>query len=398
MTQKTVHLTTSALNSWIEEVEAGEQVHQLFLVGIHDEDGERRLREPPATREELVHLLAQAFNGLAKGGVNPLSYLGSRIDSLGPLTSGHQIQIKTELESRSTSKSAWQCSIDTFFVVMHALAASKLQVEKLNLFNDDDMKLFALPSDQLNVIDWDNPDICHALAALKSLRINISTPVYAFRQIDGEGGSPDWLGRVTELTASQIRTEIEQESNFDGLAKLIAKCPQLEDFEYRWLGIPLPGLKELQGLKFPGWKILYLLTELPNLPKLRRCTFQHLITRDTDVLEFLKRTQPDEVFFGPMWLDDGKYQPIFDYCNSKEANVTKLFAKGPLYQLARPDLGQVHFQRQEYDGDAQCSPHLRREGDAVQRPIHFHIDPQGFVEPGSTHCDVILDEGLVGTF
>ncbi|CAJ0543095.1 Ff.00g004070.m01.CDS01 [Fusarium sp. VM40] len=398
MTSKTVHLTTSALNSWIEEVEAGELVHQLFLVGIHDEDGERRLREPPATREELVYLLAQAFNGLVKGGVNPLSYLGLRIDSLGPLTSGHQIQIKTELEARSTSKSAWQCSIDTFFVAMQALAASKLQVEKLNLFNDDDMKLFALPSDQLNIIDWDNPDICHALAALKSLRVNISTPAYAFHQIDGEGGSPDWLGRVTELTASQIRTEIEHESNFDGLAKLIAKCPQLEDFEYLWLGIPLPGLKELQGLKFPGWKILYLLTELPNLPKLRRCAFRYLITRDTDVLEFLKRTQPNEVFIGPMWLDEGKYQPIVDYCNSKEANMTKLFVKGPLYQLAQSDLGQVHFQRQEYDEDAECSPHLRREGDAVQRPIHFHIDPQGFVEPGSTYCDLILDEGMAINF
>ncbi|SPJ79599.1 uncharacterized protein FTOL_07990 [Fusarium torulosum] len=398
MSQKTVHLTTSALKSWIEEVKTGEPVHQLFLVGVHDEDGERYLREPPGTREELVDLLTQAFNILMKGGGNPLSYLGLRIDSAGPLTPGHQIQIKTELEARSTSKSAWQCSIDTFFIAMQALAASKLQIEKLNLLNDEDMKLFALPSDQLNIIDWDNPDIGHALAALKTLRVNISTPVYAFHQIDGEGGSPDWLDRVTELTACQIRADIEKESNFDGLAKFIAKCPQLDDFEYRWLGIPLPGLKELQGLKFPGWKILYLLTQLPNLPKLRRCAFRNQITRDTDVLEFLKRTKPDELFFGPMWLDPGKYQPIFDYCNSKEANMTKLFAKGPLYQLARPDLGQVHFQRQEYDEDAQCSPHLRREGDVVQRPIHFHIDPQGFVEPGSTYCDLVLDEGMVSTF
>ncbi|KAM0480096.1 hypothetical protein ACHAP7_005304 [Fusarium lateritium] len=398
MSQKTVHLTTSSVKTWIEEVEAGEPVHQLFLVGIHDEDGKRRLREPPATCEELVNLLTQAFDSLVKSGENPLSYLDLRIDSIGPLTSGHHIQIKTELEARSTSKSAWQCSIDTFFVAMHALAASKLQIEKLSLLNDEDMKLFALPSDQLNIIDWDNPDIGHVLAALKTLRVNISTPVYAFHQVDGEGGSPDWLDRVTGLTASQIRTDIEKESNFDGLAKFIAKCPQLDDFEYRWLGIPLPGLRELQGLKFPGWKILHRLTQLPNLPKLRRCTFGHQITRDTDILEFLKSTKPDELFFGPMWLESGKYQPIFDYCNSKEANMTKLLAKGPLYQLGRPDLGQVHFQRQEYDEDAQCSPHLRREGDAVQRPIHFHIDPQGFVEPGSTHCDVVSDEGKASTF
>ncbi|KAM0346202.1 hypothetical protein ACHAPU_005624 [Fusarium lateritium] len=397
MTQRLINLTISALESFIEDTQAGEPVGQLGLVGIHDEDGERRLDEPPATRQELIRLVTQAFDGLVKNGNSPLLYLDLRIDSMGPLKSGHQIQIKTELEERSTSKSAYQCSIDTFVIAIEALAASKLQVKILNIFNDDEMKLFALPSDQLGLVDWNRPDIVHSLATLGGLCVNLSTPAYSFRQIDGQGGRTDWLGRVTEFTASQIREKTEMEINFDGLPKMIQKCPKLESFEFRWLGIPLPGLRELQGFKFPGWKILYLLTQLPTLPRLLRFDLRHHITRETDVLEFIKRTKPVHLYIGPMWLDPGKYQPIFDYCNSKEAEMERFVARGPLYQLA-PEQGQVHFQRQEYDEDELCSPHLQRDDEGCQRPIHFHLDTQGFVEAGSTYCDLVLGPNVAKTF
>ncbi|SPJ87167.1 uncharacterized protein FTOL_12192 [Fusarium torulosum] len=183
------------------------------------------------------------------------------------------------------------------------------------------MKLFALARDQLNIVGWDSPDIDHALAAFKSLEVNVSTPVYAFRQVKGQRGSPDWLGRVTEWTASQVRAEAEKENNSNGLARLVQKYPRLEDFEYRWLGIPLPGLIELQGFKFPGWKILYHWAKLPDLLTPKRCTFRQQIIRDTNVLDFTKRTKPAELHIGPMWLDPGKFKPIFDYCTSKEANM-----------------------------------------------------------------------------
>ncbi|KAF5000516.1 hypothetical protein FGRMN_1683 [Fusarium graminum] len=397
MTQRLINLTPRALESLIEDSRAGELVGQLGLVGIHDEDGERRLSEAPATRQELIRLLTQAFNGLVQNGNSPSLHLDLRIDSVGPIKSSHQIKIMTELEEWSTSRSAYQCSVDTFFVAIEALAASKLQIETFNIFNDDEMKLFALLSDQLGAVDWNRPDIAHSLAALKGLCVNISTPAYSFRQVDGQGGAPDWLGRVTEFTASQILEEIEKEYNFDGLPKMIQKCPLLGSFEFRWLGIPLPGLKELQGFKFPGWKILHLLTQSPHLPRLLRVDLKHHITKEIDVLEFIKRTKPIHLYIGPMWLDSGQYRLIFDYCNSKEAEIEVFVARGPLYQLA-PEQGQVHFQRQGYNEEKLCSPHLQRDEDGLRRPIHFHLDTQGFVEAGSTYCNVVLGPNVAKTF
>nr|RBR00041.1 hypothetical protein FVER53263_08765 [Fusarium verticillioides] len=126
---------------------------------------------------------------------------------------------------------------------MQSLAAAKLEIQSLNLFNDTDMKLFALASAQLNLIDWDRPDIAHVLVTVTSLNTNISTLVFAFkdrREEWEEAGDTDWLERVTNWTVPQIRAEAENERNFTGLARLVQKCPRLQDFAYQFLGIPSP--------------------------------------------------------------------------------------------------------------------------------------------------------------
>ncbi|KAH7236879.1 uncharacterized protein BKA55DRAFT_694502 [Fusarium redolens] len=274
MANRVVFLTPKHLQKFIQEAESCIVFKILAIMGVHDEDGERRLSEPPTTREELIKLLTQAFTTLAKGPGNPLGI------------------IKSELEERSTMRSTWQCSNDTFFVVMESLAAAKLQIKCLSLFHDTDMKLFALASDQLNMIDWDRPDIAHVLATVTSLNTNISTRVFTFR--------------VTDWTAPQIRDEGENKSNFTGLARLVQKCPQLQDFAYQALGIPLPGLPELKGFRFPNWKILQYVSELPTLPKLDRLTIRFQLTKESIILNLLKRNRPGGLFIGPMWLDPGK--------------------------------------------------------------------------------------------
>ncbi|KAF5979572.1 f-box domain-containing protein, partial [Fusarium coicis] len=185
------------------------------MMGVHDEDGERQLSEPPATREELTSFLAKASTVLAKGAGEPLVIVALRIHAEG--RPKHHIQIKSELEERSTMKSTWQCTYDTFFVTMQSLAAAKLQIQSLNLFNDTNMKLFALASELLNLIDWDRPDIAHVLATVTPLDTNISTRVFALKD-RGE----DWeeIGD-TDWTAPQIRAEAENESNFTGLGRLV---------------------------------------------------------------------------------------------------------------------------------------------------------------------------------
>ncbi|KAH7470134.1 hypothetical protein FOMA001_g14470 [Fusarium oxysporum f. sp. matthiolae] len=161
-------------------------------MGVHDEDGERQLSEPPATREELISLLTKAFTALAKGTENPLGTVALRIHTEG--RPKHQIQIRSEVEERSTMRST--C-----------------------------------------------PDIAHVLATVTPLNINISTRAFAFRERGDdwrEVGDTDWLERATDWTAPQIRAEAENESNFTGLARLIQKCPRLQDFAYQALGIPFP--------------------------------------------------------------------------------------------------------------------------------------------------------------
>ncbi|EWG49168.1 hypothetical protein FVEG_08765 [Fusarium verticillioides 7600] len=257
-------------------------------MGVHDEDGERQLSGPPGTREELTSLLTKAFVALAKDTGNPLGIVALGIHAEG--RPKHQIQIKSKLEERSAMKN---------------------------------MKLFALASAQLNLIDWDRPDIAHVLVTVTSLNTNISTLVFAFkdrREEWEEAGDTDWLERVTNWTVPQIRAEAENERNFTGLARLVQKCFQ-----------------------FPNWKILEYVSELPSLPKLNRLTLRFQLTKESIVLNLLKRTRHGELFIGPMWLDPGYFRPIFEFCSSPESNMQKLEVRASLYQMGSEERGQIHF-------------------------------------------------------
>ncbi|RKK37799.1 hypothetical protein BFJ66_g12805 [Fusarium oxysporum f. sp. cepae] len=283
-------------------------------MGVHDEDGERQLSEPPATREELISLLTKAFTALAKGTGNPLGTVALRIHTEG--RPKHQIQIRSEVEERSMMRSTW------------------------------------------------HPDIAHVLATVTPLNTNISTRVFAFRERGGdwrEVGDTDWLERVTDWTAPQI---------LSSTSRLCIPSP--------WHS--LPGPPELKGIQFPNWKILQYVSELPSLPRLNRLALRFQLMKESIVLNLLKRTQPGGLFIGPMRLDPGNFKPIFKFCSSPESNMQKLEVRGPIYQMGLEERGEVHFQRQPYDEDAECCAHLRRQGEGVRRPIHSHLDPQGFVD------------------
>jgi hypothetical protein len=89
MANRVVFLTPKHLQKFIQEAESCIVFKILAIMGVHDEDGERRLSEPPATREELIKLLTQAFTTLAKGPGNPLGIVALRIHAEGRLK--HQI-------------------------------------------------------------------------------------------------------------------------------------------------------------------------------------------------------------------------------------------------------------------------------------------------------------------
>ncbi|KAF5715983.1 hypothetical protein FMUND_6628 [Fusarium mundagurra] len=114
-----VFLTPKNLQKFVQDAESGIVYKNLAIMGVHDEDDERQLSEPPVTREELISLLTKAFTALTKDSGNPLGIIALRIHA--KERPKHQTQIKSELEERSTMKSTWQCTNDTFFVVFAAM-------------------------------------------------------------------------------------------------------------------------------------------------------------------------------------------------------------------------------------------------------------------------------------
>ncbi|RKK53272.1 hypothetical protein BFJ67_g5195 [Fusarium oxysporum f. sp. cepae] len=273
-------------------------------MGVHDEDGERQLSEPPATREELISLLTKAFTALAKGTGNPLGTVALRIHTEG--RPKHQIQIRSEVEERSMMRK--------------------------------------------NVV---------VIGARLATRIGLK-----------ESQTGQRRKFVLKRKRKQFHWPCETCPKVSSTSRLCIPSP--------WHS--LPGPPELKGIQFPNWKILQYVSELPSLPRLNRLALRFQLMKESIVLNLLKRTQPGGLFIGPMRLDPGNFKPIFKFCSSPESNMQKLEVRGPIYQMGLEERGEVHFQRQPYDEDAECCAHLRRQGEGVRRPIHSHLDPQGFVD------------------
>ncbi|KAF5559834.1 f-box domain-containing protein [Fusarium napiforme] len=278
MANRIVFLNPKHLQKFIQDAESGTVYKNLAIMGVHDEDGERQLSEPPATRD------------------------------LSTPTSQHE---------------------------------------------------------------------CLPLKTVGRIGKSLATQI----------------GLKESQTGQRLRSALKLETKATSLAlrDLSRNVLDFQDFAYQFLSIPLPRLPDLKGFQFPNWKILQYVSELPNLPKLNRLTLRFQLTKASIVLNLLRRTRPGGLFIGPMWLDPGRFKPIFEFCCSPESNMQKLEVRAPLYQMGPEERGQIHFQRQPYDEDAECFAHLRREGEGVRRPIHFHSDPQTFIEVGTSFCNLLLN-------
>ncbi|KAF7552771.1 hypothetical protein G7Z17_g4092 [Cylindrodendrum hubeiense] len=288
-------MRTTALQAFAQGVQAGglrSLFQELYLIGIAHEVKEWEPKTVDDTHSEEVrrtqdvNLLRQAFDELKKH---------SKSDSLPSLTlrvavvrNGQKRILPVDKRGGAKSKIVWQCTIRTFNTALQALAMSKLQIKNLNLFNDPDLQQCSIACEQLDEIDWNNPGLTESLAALESLSISTCTRVVKFYKDYYETDDESEL--ATSRSAAERQAEAEDASNFVGLSKLLSLCAGLENLELHYLYIRPTGGPSTISRSW-GEKILQHVVDLERLPNLKRCRLRGFTIRETDLLEFIKRTR-----------------------------------------------------------------------------------------------------------
>ncbi|KAH8662730.1 F-box domain protein [Ilyonectria robusta] len=379
---KHVDVTADALRTFAQGTQAGglrSLVQELYLIGIANET---RNQKKPRTRndsrnEEIrrareINLLSQAFNGLAKYSKNgSLPSLTLRV----AIVRNDKERI-LPVDARPwppMRKSVWQCTIYTFDTALRALAASKLRIESLNVFNDPDMERCSLACEQLNIIDWNDSGLAESFASLRSLSISISTRVFRFHKDIQEDEHDE--GQPPRKDAAEVQAEAGDESNFVGLSRLLPLCNRLENFEVHYLQVPT-GYSNLID-RFCCEKILQRVVELDRLPILKRCRLRGISAREVDLLDFVKRTRVCELSLESMILRTGTFRPIIDHCTSETANMTKLYFDTLYERHNREEMiffvgggkSRIGFP------SANATERLEREGDSVRHPITYYNPP-----------------------
>lgn len=327
-----VVLTADALQELIVNVEAGgirSCVRRLCLVGVIDKETERaQTSQVDQRQEEITSLLTQAYNGLAKP---------HRVDGL--LSLSLELRINKNLSNNvlraathlAQSRAMWQCAVELLDQSLRALAASNLKLKHLNIFNGPNMEECNLPSDKLSMINWSDPGLADSLSTLTSLSVNICTRALFKTLRDPSDDGP--VGRsLGIIEAAQWR----EERNFDGLAKVLAACPRLEDLDLRYRRIAT-------RVPYRDWEVLKRVARLQTLPILNRLSISGFPANSPDLLDILKRTKPRELSLGPITLETGTFHSILDYCSSKEAKISKASFERLVQLSHRDGAGRVHF-------------------------------------------------------
>lgn len=385
-----VDLTADSLPSFAKATQTDSplcKVHSLHLAGIiRDPDDsttpswERKFNCSAQTENE-VQLLSQAFDGLAK--YNKDGILPSLSLRIVVLKRNNKRDMPCSTGRGYPLRSLWQCTVNSFNTAIRALAASKLRVRQMNLFNERDMQNCSLSCDQLNMFDWADASLVDSLAAVTTLSISLTDRIFAFNEdeeIDEEssdyGSEDEDANRQPTQRDAEIMRGSRQESNFSGLANLIAACPSLDDFELHYLSIMWPKKRLFDN--FPRQDILRHLAGLDNPPLLRRCRIRGATVKDMDLLNFIRRSRVPEVSIEVVSLEKGTLRPIIDFCISESASVAKLHIDTVFEKSEEGYTGLVHFldegKSRKYGGKFEVGTEiLNREGVNRTRPVTYYV-------------------------
>jgi hypothetical protein len=265
-----------------------------------------------SSRQNKILLLSQAFNGLARNGATgrlPSLSLGVHVPRG---RNARQPQALRRFDPILVDGAA----VDSFQVVFHALAETRLQVEALNIFNNAGHG-FSVPYIELDKINWDGQGLTQCLTTVRSLSINIANrlpKLAADPDINWQQSPREHLGR--DLPAAQV------EGNLPGLARLFGSLQALESLKLTYFvcdgGLPASAtLAEHE-------RLLQDVLRSDSLPNLFRCKLWGICAREEVLLEFIKRTAVSELSLEYIHLSSGSFRPIFDYCTDAATSITKL--------------------------------------------------------------------------
>ena len=367
---KRVELTEPMLKKFAEVTQPGSLgclIQELTLVGVSKGPEGSTYKEEEISKSDKTELLTQVFSGIF------INSPAARLSSL-----SLEVTITDKIGQRSLPgashfswKCRWQSARDTFDIAWHALAASKLPIEKLNLFNTRQMQQCSLPSNCLGAVDWTAPDLPTSLASLKSLSISLCPrDLNAFEmKDDGEGPHADGFEHDPSLKSrndDNIQAEADDELNFSGLAHFLRLCGQLDNFELHYFIKFSYGYGDIDH---HYQRLLQRVAETDRLPRIQYFRLRGVYARERDLLALVQRTRTSNLSMENVSCDT--FRKIFDHCQSSTSPVEAVYFD----DLNESD-GMVYFDApgpQKFLRliDVEGCPTLQRTGADVKQPISY---------------------------
>jgi hypothetical protein len=137
----------------------------LILVSLtHDAGGDNSPRY--VLTETELNLLTQAFNGIAANGRS--GALLSLSLEVAVVPDSTEERILPVAAATGGWRLVWESAAQTFHTTIRALAASRLPLEKLDVFNNRQLQSCSIASDELCRMDFLNKGLAISLSSLKS--------------------------------------------------------------------------------------------------------------------------------------------------------------------------------------------------------------------------------------
>lgn len=281
-------------------------------------------------------------------------------------------------------KYVWQAAADSYKAAMPALAGSGLQVLRLNLFNSEGFIRCSIASNELSILDFEDPGLQTCLRSIKSLSISLSDRIIDETDHDAKrtgdpGDEVDWSIAPKPRAIEELRAEAADEKNFSGLARLVSLCSNLEELDLHFFNMAIRILTSEDA------KDEILLQRLADITKgrltnLKKCRLRGFHVWEQDLLALVQQAPAlqsltlDNMMLTATNDAEGHFQTIFDHCTSEDAELKNmffddLFEHGRLVYFDAP--GRPKFPSM---GGSRGTNTLKREGKKdVRKPISYHF-------------------------
>ncbi|PSS24942.1 hypothetical protein M430DRAFT_63599 [Amorphotheca resinae ATCC 22711] len=362
---KRVDITLPALRAFVDVTQPGRLgclVQELILVGLTNGAEGQNSKPQYGPAETELDLLSQAFNGIAANRKSG-QHLSLSLKVAVVQDDAKQRLLPADV-ARGGWKFVWQSAAQTFHTTLRALAASRLPLEKLDVFNDRQSQSCSIACDELGRVDFQDKGLAISLSSLKSLSISLSDKIIE------ELPPPNFSQPPKEKDIREAKKKATARSNFVGLVKLLQLTRLLDSLEIHYYRLDTAG-HLLRPFSAHHERLLKQVAGSENLPKLKQCRLRGIYISDGDLLAFIQRTATRRLFIEKVDVSSGTFRSIFDYCTRETTGIEELYfdyliEKGNLLYFPPPDqVGHTQVPRRS-------TTSLQRVGAKVKQPIIYH--------------------------